>query len=161
MLIDTFGRKINYLRLSITDRCNLRCSYCMPAAGIAGKRPPRDVLSYEELTEITRAAVDIGVEKVRITGGEPLVRKGVVGFLAGLNAIPGLKKLVLTTNGVMLEEMMQRLERELIENTLRRCGNNKERAAQKEEELPREEGEQRGELAEQRFLQRSSHTLSQ
>ncbi|MBU5613861.1 GTP 3',8-cyclase MoaA [Geomonas azotofigens] len=110
MLIDTFGRRINYLRLSITDRCNLRCSYCMPAHGIEGKRPARDVLSYEELREITQAAVEIGVEKVRITGGEPLVRKGVVPFLAGLSAIAGLKKLVLTTNGMMLEEMARDLK---------------------------------------------------
>jgi len=108
-VIDTYGRRINYLRLSITDRCNLRCTYCMPADGIQ-KRPDADVLTYEELHDITQAAVDIGVEKVRITGGEPLVRKGVVSFLAGLHRIPGLKKLVLTTNGLLLEEMAEDLK---------------------------------------------------
>lgn len=103
-IIDTFGRKINYLRLSVTDRCNLRCRYCMPAEGIQ-KRDHGDMLSYEQLHRIAKAAVAIGVEKIRITGGEPLVRKGIVDFLAGVKKIPGLKKLVLTTNGVYLEEM--------------------------------------------------------
>ena len=101
---DIYGRKINYLRLSVTDRCNLRCTYCMPASGIK-KRAHADILSYEQLHRIAEAAVDIGVEKIRITGGEPLVRKGMPGFLAGLKRIPGLKKLVLTTNGVFLGEM--------------------------------------------------------
>ncbi len=108
-VIDTCGRTINYLRLSITDRCNLRCTYCMPANGIH-KRSHSDVLSYEELHRIVQGAVDIGVEKVRITGGEPLVRKGVVGFLAGVHRISGVKKLVLTTNGLLLEEMAEDLK---------------------------------------------------
>lgn len=108
-VIDTYGRRINYLRLSITDRCNLRCTYCMPADGVR-KCSHTDVLSYEELHRIAMSAVDIGVEKIRITGGEPLVRKGVVGFLAGLRQIPGLKKLVLTTNGVLLEKMAEELK---------------------------------------------------
>ena len=103
-LIDSFGRKINYLRLSVTDRCNLRCSYCMPHDGIL-KRPHGDVLSYEELFTIARASVEIGIEKIRITGGEPLVRKEIVPFLSRLSAIPGLRQLVLTTNGVLLDEM--------------------------------------------------------
>ncbi len=103
-LIDSFGRKINYLRLSVTDRCNMRCRYCMPAGGI-GKLRHEDILSYEELFRIARAAVALGIEKIRVTGGEPLVRKGIIPFLARLAAIPGLKQLVLTTNGLMLEEM--------------------------------------------------------
>ena len=103
-LIDSYGRKINYLRLSVTDRCNLRCSYCMPAKGVQ-KQIHDDILSYEQLHRIAVAAVAIGVQKIRITGGEPLVRKGILGFLAGLKVIPGLKNLVLTTNGVNLEEM--------------------------------------------------------
>ncbi len=103
-LVDTYGRKINYLRLSVTDRCNMRCRYCMPETGV-GKLSHHDVLSYEELHRIARAAVALGVEKIRVTGGEPLVRKGIVPFLAGLSAIPGLKQLVLTSNGQLLEEM--------------------------------------------------------
>ncbi len=103
-LLDSIGRTINYLRLSVTDRCNLRCSYCMPEDGI-GKHAHDEILSYEELYEIARVAVSIGIDKIRITGGEPLVRKGIIDFLHKLSEIPGLKQLVLTTNGVLLEEM--------------------------------------------------------
>lgn len=106
--IDTQGRTINYLRLSVTDRCNLRCSYCMPENGIS-KIAHDEVLSYEELYRIARAAVAIGIDKIRITGGEPLVRKGIIGFLQQLADIPGLGQLVLTTNGVLLEEMAAEL----------------------------------------------------
>lgn len=103
-LLDPHGRTINYLRLSVTDRCNLRCSYCMPADGI-GKVAHADILSYEELYRIARVAVSIGIDKIRITGGEPLVRKGIIAFLQQLAEIPGLGQLVLTTNGVLLDEM--------------------------------------------------------
>ena len=103
-LLDSLGRTINYLRLSVTDRCNLRCTYCMPETGI-GKTGHSDILSYEELYRIARAAVSIGIDKIRITGGEPLVRKGIIGFLRQLAEIPELGQLVLTTNGVLLEEM--------------------------------------------------------
>lgn len=103
-LIDPSGRKIDYLRLSVTDRCNLRCTYCMPARGVT-KLAHGDVLSYEDLYRVACAAVATGVEKIRVTGGEPLVRKGIIGFLERLAAIPGLKRLVLTTNGILLEEM--------------------------------------------------------
>lgn len=107
-LRDPHGRYINYLRLSVTDRCNLRCSYCMPAGGVA-KFQHSDILSYEELLQVADAAVAIGVEKIRITGGEPLVRKGIIDFLGRLARIPGLKHLVLTTNGTQLPEMAQDL----------------------------------------------------
>ena len=107
-LIDSFGRKINYLRLSVTDRCNMRCRYCMPAEGVA-KLCHDDILSYEELFQIARSAVALGIEKIRVTGGEPLVRKGIIDFLAQLAVIPGLKQLVLTTNGLCLEEMAEDL----------------------------------------------------
>jgi GTP 3',8-cyclase len=103
-LIDSFGRTINYLRLSVTDRCNMRCRYCMPAEGVS-KLCHDDILSYEELFLIARAAVVLGIEKIRVTGGEPLVRKGIVDFLARLAGIPGLRQLVLTTNGLFLGEM--------------------------------------------------------
>jgi GTP 3',8-cyclase len=103
-LVDSQGRNINYLRLSVTDRCNLRCTYCMPAKGVPMLRHG-EILSLEELLRIAKAAVAIGVEKVRVTGGEPLVRKGILSFFKRLAAIPGLKRLVLTTNGVLLQEM--------------------------------------------------------
>jgi cyclic pyranopterin phosphate synthase len=107
-LYDSFGRSINYLRLSVTDRCNLRCMYCMPAAGMPSIQHS-DVLSYEELLKVAEAAVAIGVEKIRVTGGEPLVRKGIIPFLERLAVIPGLKRLVLTTNGILLPEMAAEL----------------------------------------------------
>ncbi len=103
-MIDSFGRRVNYLRLSVTDRCNMRCLYCMPPQGV-NKLPRQDILSYDELYRIASAAVDVGVRKIRVTGGEPLVRKGISTFLARLAGIPGLKQLVLTTNGYHLEEM--------------------------------------------------------
>jgi cyclic pyranopterin phosphate synthase len=109
-LVDSHGRRINYLRLSVTDRCNLRCRYCMPAEGVE-KLTHGAILSYEDLFRIARAAVAIGVEKIRITGGEPLVRKGIVPFLARVAAIPGLRQLVLTTNGILLPEMAADLRR--------------------------------------------------
>jgi cyclic pyranopterin phosphate synthase len=109
-LIDPFGRTINYLRLSVTDRCNLRCHYCMPGSGVT-KVSHHEILRYEELLMIAQAAVSIGVEKVRITGGEPLVRRGITGFLAQLSQIPGLRHLALTTNGLLLGEMAHDLKR--------------------------------------------------
>ncbi len=109
-LNDRHGRKINYLRLSVTDRCNMRCRYCMPQQGVE-KLEHQEILSYEQLERLTRAAVSLGVEKVRITGGEPLVRKGILGFLERLSAIPGLNQLVLTSNGLQLAGMAADLQR--------------------------------------------------
>jgi len=108
-LKDNYGRTINYLRLSVTDRCDMRCMYCMPAEGVA-KLDHYEVLSYEELLVLARAAVAVGVEKIRVTGGEPLVRKGILGFLRELAEIPGLQQLVLTTNGQMLAGMADELK---------------------------------------------------
>ncbi|WP_306532849.1 GTP 3',8-cyclase MoaA [Geobacter sp.] len=108
-LTDTFGRTINYLRLSVTDRCNMRCVYCMPAEGLP-LRSHREILSYEELLSIARTAVSLGIEKIRVTGGEPLVRKGILGFLAQLAETPGLRQLVLTTNALHLAEMAESLK---------------------------------------------------
>ena len=104
MMIDTHGRKINYLRLSVTDRCNLRCRYCMPVDGVR-LLPHDEILSYEELFLVARTAVSLGIEKIRVTGGEPLVRKEILGFLSRLAGIAGLRQLVLTTNGLLLDEM--------------------------------------------------------
>ena len=103
-LIDTYGRRINYLRLSVTDRCNMRCCYCMPAEGVA-KLEHSQMLNYEDLLRVASACVALGIEKIRVTGGEPLVRKGLVQFLGRLSGMPGLKELVLTTNGLQLEEL--------------------------------------------------------
>ncbi|MDD5287403.1 MAG: GTP 3',8-cyclase MoaA [Desulfuromonadaceae bacterium] len=109
-LTDSLGRNINYLRLSVTDRCNMRCFYCMPKEGILNKGHDA-VLSYEELQLVAETAVGMGIEKIRITGGEPLVRVGLVGFLEKLSAIRGLKHLALTTNGLLLPEMAADLHR--------------------------------------------------
>jgi cyclic pyranopterin phosphate synthase len=104
MLTDAFGRKVDYLRLSITDRCNLRCIYCMPPEGIPLK-PVSEILAYDELLRIARVAVSLGVRKLRVTGGEPLVRGGVVEFVRDLARIPGVDDLAMTTNGIGLAEL--------------------------------------------------------
>ena len=114
-LVDPHGRRINYLRLSVTDRCNLRCRYCMPAGGIVSVGHDH-ILSYEELLRIGRSAVAIGVEKIRVTGGEPLVRRGICDFLRQLAAIPGLQRLVLTTNGIALSGMAAELRSAGVES---------------------------------------------
>lgn len=104
ILIDNNNRVINYLRLSITDRCNLRCIYCMPEEGIDFIAHDR-ILRYEEILHLVGLSVQKGIRKVRLTGGEPLVRKGFLGFLKRLNEIEGLKEITLTTNGVLLKEL--------------------------------------------------------
>jgi len=98
---DAFGRRIEYLRISLTDRCNLRCVYCMPAEGV----PYEDldnVLSFDEIERVVRALAPTGLRKVRLTGGEPLVRKNVPELAARLTAIPGIREVTLTTNGILL-----------------------------------------------------------
>ncbi|MEG1988138.1 MAG: GTP 3',8-cyclase MoaA, partial [Oscillibacter sp.] len=97
-------RQIDYLRLSVTDLCNYRCRYCMPETGVA-KRPHRDILTVEEILEIAAAALACGVKKIRLTGGEPLVRRGILDICRGLSALPGLEELCLTTNGSLLTEL--------------------------------------------------------
>jgi cyclic pyranopterin phosphate synthase len=105
---DDFGRAISYLRVSVTDRCNLRCVYCMPPDGIE-KRLHSDILRYEELALVVRAAVGLGISSVRLTGGEPLARIGLADFIRMLAAIPGLADLSLTTNGTLLAPLAQAL----------------------------------------------------
>jgi len=100
---DRYNRNINYLRISVTDRCNLRCTYCMPEEGIP-LVPHKDILTFDEITEFTRTAVSSGVSKVRITGGEPLVRKGIVTLVGMIAAIDGISDLSMTTNGILLKE---------------------------------------------------------
>lgn len=102
-MYDSFNRSINYLRVSVTDRCNLRCTYCMPAEGIQ-LMPHSQILSYEEMIAIIREAVTMGITKVRITGGEPLVRKGILDFVAMVAGIPEITDFGLTTNGILLSE---------------------------------------------------------
>ncbi len=102
-MLDSFAREITYLRISITDRCNYRCRYCMPEEGVE-KRAHGDICSLEELRDMAAAAVRCGVKKIRVTGGEPLVRRGAVDFCRMLAEIPGVEELCLTTNGSLLTE---------------------------------------------------------
>jgi cyclic pyranopterin phosphate synthase len=107
-LIDSYGRVHTNLRISVTDRCNVRCFYCMPEDGV--KFVPRgEILSFEEIERFARIAVSLGIDKIRVTGGEPLVRKDLPLLIARLNAIPGLRDLALTTNGVQLAELAEPL----------------------------------------------------
>lgn len=106
-LVDPFARSINYLRLSLTDQCNLRCRYCTP--GVGEKLERAELLRYEELLRFIRVAVGLGVRKVRLTGGEPLLRRDVLAFIADLARVPGLGDIRLTTNGVLLEECAEGL----------------------------------------------------
>jgi GTP 3',8-cyclase len=108
ILIDPCNRRLNYLRISITDRCNLRCQYCSPRHRIP-KLSHEDILSYEEILRLVRIAVQLGISKVRITGGEPLVRKGVYGFIQALHQVDGICDVSLTTNGVLLNDQVDAL----------------------------------------------------
>lgn len=107
-LIDGFGRRMNYMRISITDRCNFRCTYCMPAEGVPWK-PRGEILTYEELLRIVRVSARIGIDQIRITGGEPTVRRNVVDFIRELAKIPGVRDLSMTTNGLLLPHLAQPL----------------------------------------------------
>ena len=108
-LIDNFGREISYLRVSITDRCNYRCIYCKPEEQFEFI-PHEEILRYEEIVEIIEEAVNLGITKVRITGGEPLARKGVVDFIKKLREIKKLEDISLTTNGFFLSEYAKKLK---------------------------------------------------
>lgn len=107
---DPYGRSIDYLRISVTDRCNLRCIYCMPSGGIKPVSH-KDTLTYEEIVRVVRIAVSLGIRKVRITGGEPLARKNITHLISSLRAIPEIENLSLTTNGVLLERYAEELAR--------------------------------------------------
>jgi cyclic pyranopterin phosphate synthase len=114
-LTDAFRRPISYLRISVTDRCNLRCTYCMPEAGLPWI-PNADVLSFDEIERIVRAAAGVGVRSIRLTGGEPLVRPGLVELVRRLDAIEGIEDIALSTNGLLLAD----LAAPLVEAGLRR-----------------------------------------
>ena len=107
-MLDSFARSITYLRISITDRCNYRCRYCMPEEGVE-KRAHGDICSLEKLRDMAAAAVRCGVKKIRVTGGEPLVRRGAVDFCRMLSSIAGVEELCVTTNGSLLKEVARPL----------------------------------------------------
>jgi cyclic pyranopterin phosphate synthase len=107
-LVDEFSRPITYLRVSVTDKCNLRCIYCMPEGGLPWLRR-EEILSYEEIAAIVRAAASVGVRTVRLTGGEPLVRRNLSRLVAAIAAIPGVDDVALSTNGLLLEPELPQL----------------------------------------------------
>ena len=106
---DQFGRRIEYLRISVTDRCNFRCAYCMPLEGLPWL-PREEILSYEEITEVVRQLAPLGVSRLRITGGEPTIRPQLSTLIAMLRAVPGIEDIALSTNGVKLPEMADELK---------------------------------------------------
>lgn len=108
MLIDPFGRAITYLRISITDRCNLRCAYCQPASGLKWL-PPQELLTVDEIVHVVQTAASLGISKVRLTGGEPLVRPDLLKIVEAIAGIQGITDLSLTTNAILLEPMAQKL----------------------------------------------------
>lgn len=109
-MLDSFGRKINYLRVSLTDRCNLRCQYCMPERGIENKVSHEDLLTLEEVYLLIEKFVELGIDKIRFTGGEPLVRRGIVDLIEKVNRLKGVKDLSITTNGLLLKDMAKSLK---------------------------------------------------
>ncbi|MDD3641525.1 MAG: GTP 3',8-cyclase MoaA [Atribacterota bacterium] len=110
-LIDKYGREITYLRISLTDRCNFRCIYCSPSDKNFCFIKHQNILRFEEILEIAQVAVKMGMTKIRLTGGEPLVRKGVIAFIEKLRAIEGLEDISMTTNGYYLSEMAESLKK--------------------------------------------------
>jgi len=108
-MFDSFDREITYLRISITDLCNLRCGYCMPADGVR-HRPRSDFLSYEEIAAVAREAAKLGISKIRLTGGEPLIKKDISVLVRMLKEIPGVREVVLTTNGTRLPALAPKLK---------------------------------------------------
>ncbi len=109
-LVDSFSRVHQYLRVSVTDRCNLRCIYCMPEEGAAWK-PRAEILSLEEIERLSRLMVSLGIQKIRLTGGEPMVRRDLAGLIETLAGLPGLKTLAMTTNGTLLAKHAHTLRR--------------------------------------------------
>ena len=106
---DQYGREIDYIRISITDRCNLRCTYCMPEDGIEGYTSHTAILSYEEILRLVRCLASLGIKKIKLTGGEPLVRLGCADLVRELKAIKGIEQVTITTNGVLLADMAEAL----------------------------------------------------
>ena len=107
---DRFGRDLNYLRISVVDRCNLKCLYCMPAHG-AGFQAWEELLNYDEIATLTRYFAELGIRKVRLTGGEPLVRKDVAELIFRIREIPEIEEIALSTNGVFLKGQARQLKK--------------------------------------------------
>ncbi|MEG2213896.1 MAG: radical SAM protein, partial [Clostridiales bacterium] len=107
-MLDSYNRTIDYLRISITDRCNLRCVYCMPERGVANIEH-QNVLTYEEILRICRIGAQLGISKLKITGGEPLLRRGAVEFISAAKQVPGIRQVTLTTNGLLLADYVNEL----------------------------------------------------
>ena len=112
-MTDQFGRTINYMRVSVTDRCNLRCVYCMPPEGVPCLSH-RDILTYDEITRVCRIGAGLGISRIKLTGGEPLVRRGLPDLLGMIREIPGIEQVTLTTNGILLKDKIN----ELVSNGL-------------------------------------------
>lgn len=108
LLIDRYGRRIKSMRISVTDKCNFRCTYCMPAEGLPWLKKA-EILSYEEIERIARVAVNLGIEQIRLTGGEPLVRRDVPELVRQLRPVEGLRSLSITTNGILLKQQARAL----------------------------------------------------
>ena len=117
VLIDEYGRSLNYVRISVTDRCNFRCTYCMPADGVECIKHS-DILRYEEIKRLCEAFWNLGVRKFRFTGGEPLVRRGIPDLVGKLKGIPGIDEVTLTTNGILLKEQIKEYKCECCNNSL-------------------------------------------
>ncbi len=109
-MLDQFNREISYLRISVTDRCNLRCSYCMPNC-VNDFYKPSELLTIEEIVEVVKAGISFGINKIRLTGGEPLVRKDIVQIVQNIAVIDGIKDIAMTTNGIFLGEYAEKLKK--------------------------------------------------
>lgn len=108
-MLDRYGREIDYIRISVTDRCNFRCIYCMPEEGVP-MVPHQEILSYDEITELAEIFADLGIRKIKLTGGEPLVRRGLPSLVKKLKSVRGIEKVTLTTNGVFLADLLGELK---------------------------------------------------
>ena len=108
-MLDRYGREIDYIRISVTDRCNFRCIYCMPEEGVP-MVPHQEILSYDEITELAEIFADLGIRKIKLTGGEPLVRRGLPSLVKKLKSVRGIEKITLTTNGVFLADLLGELK---------------------------------------------------
>ena len=116
-MIDQYGRTIEYLRISVTDRCNLRCVYCMPEEGIE-QLPHEQILTFDEIERVCRISTELGISKIKLTGGEPLVRKGLPDLLGKIKRISGIEQVTLTTNGILLKNQLDELMRQGLEAVL-------------------------------------------
>ncbi|MDD2481051.1 MAG: GTP 3',8-cyclase MoaA [Lutispora sp.] len=110
-MVDRYGRSIEYLRVSVTDRCNLRCRYCMPEEGIKDKKCHNDIMTLEEIYQVVEACVGLGIKKVRITGGEPLTRYGITGLIEKIFKLDEIKDIAITTNGILLKKYAKELKK--------------------------------------------------